>query len=109
MKIFSGTNDVKLTQEICEILNQELAKISSFGILDEGEEIKLGKHSVWFYELDNKRHWDLLFLWNQYKFLGKKGGVETLLRKFLWKKRKRGRFFVYKQKIRERALNQIIQ
>ena len=46
MKIFSGTNDVKLTQEICEILNQELAKISSFGILDEGEEIKLGKLKI---------------------------------------------------------------
>jgi ribose-phosphate pyrophosphokinase len=46
MKIFSGTNDVKLTQEICEIINQELAKISSFGILDEGEEIKLGKLKI---------------------------------------------------------------
>ena len=44
MKIFSGTNDVKLTQEICEILNQELAKISSFGVLDE--EIKLGKLKI---------------------------------------------------------------
>ena len=44
MKIFSGTNDSNLTQEICEILNQELAKISSFGILDE--EIKPGKLKI---------------------------------------------------------------
>lgn len=44
MKIFSGTNDVKLTEEICEILNQELAKVSSFGILDE--EIKPGKLKI---------------------------------------------------------------
>jgi ribose-phosphate pyrophosphokinase len=44
MKIFSGTNDSNLTQEICEILNQELAKISSFGILDE--EIKSGKLKI---------------------------------------------------------------
>jgi hypothetical protein len=70
---------------------------------------KLGKHSVWFYALDNKRQWDLLFLWKQHKFLCKKGGVEPSLRKFLWEKRKRGRFFVSKQKIRESALNQIIQ
>lgn len=49
MKIFSGTNDSNLTQEICEILNQELANkyihpISSFGILDE--EIKPGKLKI---------------------------------------------------------------
>jgi ribose-phosphate pyrophosphokinase len=44
MKIFSGTNDSNLTKEICEILNQELAKISSFGILDE--EIKSGKLKI---------------------------------------------------------------
>lgn len=44
MKIFSGTNDSNLTQEICEILNQELAKISPFGILDE--EIKPGKLKI---------------------------------------------------------------
>lgn len=35
MKIFSSTSEQKLTQEICDILNEEMIKYSSFGQIDE--------------------------------------------------------------------------
>ena len=70
---------------------------------------RLGKHSVWFHALDDKRQWDLLFLWKEHKYRLKKSGVEPSLRKFLWENRKRGKFFVNKQRLRESALNQIIK
>ena len=44
MKIFSGLNDVRLTQEICKVLTKELKKLSSLGIIDE--EIVPGKLQV---------------------------------------------------------------
>jgi len=44
MKIFSGLNDVRLTQEICKVLTNELKKLSSFGINEE--EITTGKLQV---------------------------------------------------------------
>ena len=44
MKIFSGLNDVRLTQEICKVLTKELKKFSSLGIIDE--EIVPGKLQV---------------------------------------------------------------
>jgi hypothetical protein len=69
---------------------------------------RLGKHSVWFNALDDKRKWDLLFLWKKHKFKCKQIGVSTSIKIFLWEKRSRGRFFVSKQKIRESAINTLI-
>jgi ribose-phosphate pyrophosphokinase len=44
MKIFSSIEYENLTEKICEILNLELSKISSFGILDQ--EIKPGRIQI---------------------------------------------------------------
>jgi phosphoribosylpyrophosphate synthetase len=35
MKIFSGSNSQQLTSKICDVLNQELKKFSSMGMVDE--------------------------------------------------------------------------
>ncbi len=70
---------------------------------------KIGKHSVWFMALDEKRQWDLLFLWKQHKFKCKKLNTTTSLRIFLYEKKKKGKFFVSKQKLRESTLNHLIK
>lgn len=44
MKIFSGTGNLELTEKICKILNRELKKHSSFGMIDD--EIKPGKLKI---------------------------------------------------------------
>lgn len=44
MKIFSGTGSEELTNKICDILNKELKKSSSLGLVDE--EIKPGKLKI---------------------------------------------------------------
>ena len=44
MKIFSGTGNQDLTNSICKVLNKELKKHSSFGIIDE--EISIGKLKI---------------------------------------------------------------
>ena len=44
MKIFSGTGSQELTNSICKILNKELKRFSSMGIVDE--EIKPGKLKI---------------------------------------------------------------
>ncbi len=70
---------------------------------------KIGKHSAWFMALDEKRQWDLLFLWKEHKYKCKKINTEPSLRQFLCSKKQKGKFFVSKQKLRESTLNQLIK
>ncbi len=71
---------------------------------------KMGKHSAWFMALDEKRQWDLLFLWKQHKFKCKKiNNVEPSLRGFICERKQKGKFFVSRQKLRESTLNQLIK
>ena len=70
---------------------------------------KMGKHSAWFIALDEKRQWDLLFLWKEHKFKCKKSNLEPSLRVFIYEKKQKGKFFVSRQKLRESTLNQLIK
>jgi hypothetical protein len=70
---------------------------------------KMGKHSAWFMALDERRQWDLLFLWKEHKFKCKRSNLEPSLRVFIYEKKQKGKFFVSKQKLRESTLNQLIK
>ena len=70
---------------------------------------KLGKHSSWFHALDERRQWDLLFLWKNHKWKCKKTGEQPSLRNFIYEKKQKGRFFVSRQRLRESTLNQLIK
>jgi hypothetical protein len=70
---------------------------------------RMGKHSAWFMALDEKRQWDLLFLWKEHKYKCKRINVDPSLRGFICEKKQKGKFFVSRQKLRESTLNQLIK
>jgi hypothetical protein len=70
---------------------------------------RMGKHSAWFMALDEKRQWDLLFLWKEHKYNCKKTNIDPSLRGFICERKQKGKFFVSKQKLRESTLNQLIK
>jgi hypothetical protein len=70
---------------------------------------RMGKHSAWFMALDEKRQWDLLFLWKEHKYKCKKTNIDPSLRGFICERKQKGKFFVSKQKLRESTLNQLIK
>lgn len=80
---------------------------------------RIGKHKVWFYALDEKRQWDVLFYWKKEKFFSKgarinrKRGVREMnqglsLNLFLHSIRKAPKFYVTKQRLRQSALEHLI-
>lgn len=67
------------------------------------------KHEVWFLSLDTKKQWDLLFEWKSYKYHVKKSNQKSVsFKKFIHSMRLRRKFRVSKQRLRESALNKII-
>lgn len=70
---------------------------------------RLGKNTSWFLALDEKRQWDLLFLWKTHKWKCKKTGEQPSLRNFIYEKKQKGKFFVSRQRLRESTLNQLIK
>ena len=70
---------------------------------------RLGKHLFWFLALEEKRQWDLLFLWKNHKWKCEENGESASLRSFIYQKKNKGKFFVSKQKLREITLNQLIK
>jgi hypothetical protein len=70
---------------------------------------RIGKHSAWFNALDKKKQWDLLFLWKNHKWICSKNKKSASLKNFLREIRIKRRFYVPIQKIRESALNSILQ
>jgi hypothetical protein len=70
---------------------------------------RLGKHSAWFVALDNKKQWDLLFLWKNYKWTCSKNNQSISLKKFLRNIKSYRKFYVSIQRLRESTLNSILQ
>lgn len=70
---------------------------------------RLGKHSAWFNALDKKKQWDLLFLWKNYKWTCSKNNQSISLKKFLRNIKSYRKFYVSIQRLRESALNSILQ
>lgn len=67
------------------------------------------KHEVWFLSLDEQKRWDLLFDWKKYKYSSKKKNFIPSFKKFLDFTKSKRKYRVSKQKLREIALNKIIQ
>lgn len=67
------------------------------------------KHEVWFLSLDEKKRWDLLFEWKKYKYFSRKKNSTPSFKKFVDVTKLKRKYRVSKQKLREIALNKIIQ
>jgi hypothetical protein len=71
---------------------------------------RMGKFSFWFNSLDDKRQWDLIFLWKKHKWNNSFEIDNTSsLKKFLHRKMKSPKYWVSTQKIREQKLNNLIK
>jgi hypothetical protein len=66
-----------------------------------------GKNEIWFLALDERRKWDLLFLWKRHKYVYKNENIS--FKKFIYSLKNARKFRVSTQRLREAALNKIIE
>lgn len=67
-----------------------------------------GKNEIWFDSLDERRQWDLLFLWKKHKYLNR-NKISLSFKKFIHSLKQTRKFKVSTQRLREAALNKIIE
>jgi hypothetical protein len=66
------------------------------------------KNEIWFDSLDERRQWDLLFIWKKHKYSNRnKSGIS--FKKLIYSIKQSRKFKVSTQRLREVALNKIIE
>jgi hypothetical protein len=66
------------------------------------------KNEIWFDSLDERRQWDLLFLWKKHKYWHR-NKTSLSFKKFMYSIKQSRKFKVSTQRLREVALNKIIE
>ncbi len=94
-------------------MRNKIGEVNKVRILKEFKSFqnKIGKNTIWFNALSNKKQWDLFFKWKRHKWISKKVypvKQPVSLRNFIYICQKNIYFKVPKSIMRDKQINKIL-